>query len=138
MTIENMKCVFVISTDVSLGHALNCCALLAANFGSRHPELIGETPIDSNGIVHSGLCSLPITILKATSDEIKKIRMSLEIDTSVEHYDVTTISQKARKYSDVIEWTREAPFETLSYVGVGLVGAKSKVAEYTGKLELFR
>jgi hypothetical protein len=133
-----MKCVFVLSSRLNIGQALNCCSLLATNLGASRPELIGEAPLDADGIKHSGLCSLPISVLKAEPEIVSRIVGHARLNPSLEIFDVTTISQKARKYSDVVEWTLKARASDLEYVGVALVGPKSIVIELSGTLELYR
>ncbi len=133
---EPIKCVFVVSSTLSVGQAMNCCSLLAANLGAKYPDFIGEAPLDADGQRHSGLCSVPISVLKASPEAVRQIMLSE--DREIDRFDVTSISQKARKYSDVVDWTRAARTAELEYVGVGLLGPKSRVVKLTGSLELYR
>lgn len=135
---EPIKCVFVVSSSLSIGQAMNCCSLLAANLGAKYPDFIGEAPADADGVIHSGLCSVPISVLKAAPEMVREIRLRLDEDREIDRFDVTSISQKARQYSEVIEWTRAARTSDLEYVGVGLIGPKSRVVRFTGDLELYR
>src|SRR4051812_31175624 len=120
---EPLKCVFVLSSVLDPGQALNCCSLLAVNLGAAAPELIGEGPVDADGERHSGLSALPISVLKASSQVLQELRSRAFAEPLLQHcFDVTTLSQRARKYEEVIEWTRAARASELEYVGLALVG----------------
>ncbi len=127
------KCVIVVDEALPLGLIANTAAILGITLGARLPGVVGADVRDGDGNGHMGIIELPVPILKASSDTLNSIRLSLY---GGEYADFTDIAQSCKTYDEFIDKIGTA--EELRYFGIAICGAKKKVNRLTGSLPLLR
>lgn len=132
------KCVIVVDEALPLGLIANTAAILGITLGARLPEVVGADVRDDDGNVHMGIIGFPVPILKASSDTLNSIRLSLYGGeyADVTAADFTDIAQSCKTYDEFIDKIGTA--EELRYFGIAICGAKKKVNRLTGSLPLLR
>lgn len=117
---------------------VNAAACLAVTLGDGVEGINGEDPTDGSGMVHRGLIPTGIAILQADADTLKQIRMKAEDIDGVFVADFTDAARIPRNYGDYLENISKIASVDLTYLGVGLYGAKSPIVKLTGGLSLLR
>lgn len=132
------KCVIVVDEALPLGLIANTAAILGITLGARLPEVVGADVRDGDGNGHMGIIGFPVPILKASSDTLNSIRLSLYGGdyADVIAADFTDIAQSCKTYDEFTDKIGTA--EELRYFGIAICGAKKKVNRLTGSLPLFR
>lgn len=132
------KCVIVVDESLPLGLIANTAAILGITLGARLPKVVGADVRDGGGNGHMGIIEFPVPILKAPSDTLSKIRLSLYGSeySDVTAADFTDIAQSCKSYDEFIDKIGAA--EELRYFGIAICGAKKKVNRLTGSLPLLK
>lgn len=140
MNLNEMKCVMIFDENLPLGVIANTAAIMGASLGKMDPEVVGKTPIDKDGMSHSGLIQFPVPILKGDSEVIRKIRNKAieNYDNEVDIIDFTDIAQKSMTYEDYMENYKNTNSNQLTYLGITLCGNKKIINKLTGSLGLLR
>jgi hypothetical protein len=73
MNERSAKCVLVLDEQLPVGLAANTAAVLALTLGSRVEALLGPDVRDGSKSVHIGITTLPIPILKADGEKLKRL-----------------------------------------------------------------
>lgn len=133
---NNEKCVIIVDEALPVGLIANTAAILGITLGARLPETVGGDVHDGSGHVHMGIIKFPVPILKASSDTINKLRLSLY---GGEHSELTVvdfsdIAQSCKTYDEYIDKISAA--EDIHYFGIAVCGEKKKVNKLTGNLPL--
>lgn len=140
MNPETEKCVLVIDEELPLGIIANSAAILGMTLGKRMPELVGTDVLDKDGNQHLGIIEIPLPILKASADNLKKLRTRLYKVTFSDllTVDFSDIAQSCKAYEDYICKMSSVSQNELSYWGIAICGNKKKVNKLTGSLPLLR
>jgi hypothetical protein len=136
---STLKCAIVIDQALPLGVIANAAAVLSLSLGKQFPELIGNDLKDSQGDVHLGITTIPITILKGSAGLLKEMREALKPrETELTVVDLTSATRTTRSYEEYARQLRNTPPEQLEYLGVALCGPQKTVNSFTGSLGLLR
>lgn len=132
------KCVIVVDESLPLGLIANTAAILGITLGARLPEVVGEDVQDGGGKGHTGIIEFPVPILKADSEALKRLRLTLyeKEYSDLTAADFTDIAQSCKTYGEFIDKIGAA--EELRYFGIAVCGARKKVNRLTGSLPLLR
>ena len=133
-----VKCVMVISESLPVGLAVNAAGVLAATLGRRVDGLVGPDVVDGSGERHAGLVRIPIPVLKADEEEIKRVRARAAEVEDLLVVDVTETAQSSRTYEEYEDRMSLTRGDGLGYLGVALYGEKRSVNKLTGNLPLLR
>jgi hypothetical protein len=131
------KCVMVVDPDLPLGLIANTTAVLALSLGARY-EVIGPDLIDAAGATHSGLTTTPVPILKGNRDVLRSLVQAAKTTEGLFVVDITDAAQTTTNYSDYQAKLSTTPADSLSYLGLALVGSKKAINRLTGNLPLLR
>lgn len=134
----DVKCVIVIDENLPVGIIANTAAILGVTLGARIPDAVGVNVRDRLERDHMGIIRFPVPILKASSETLSRLRLSLY---DKEYSDLTTadftdIAQSCGTYDEFID--RISSADDLHYFGIALCGPKKKVNRLTGNLPLLR
>ncbi len=135
---RSAKCVMVLDAQLPAGLAVNTAAVLALTLGSRIEALIGPDVIDGSERAHVGITTLPIPILKADGEALKRLWLQATESGTLFVVDFTDVAQKSLAYDDYTQKIAAAPTEELRYLGLALYGKKEMVNKLTGSLPLLR
>jgi len=136
----NKKCVAVIDSDLPVGVIANTSAILGVTLGKYLPEQVGENVDDATGKTHLGIITIPIAMLKESSDKLRELRERLyepEFDDLLV-VDFSDVAQSCNVYGEYIAKAASVPEEKHTYLGIAIYGDKKKVNRLTGALPLLR
>lgn len=133
-----MKAVMIIADDLPAGLAINTGAVLGASLGNKLPYMIAEDLQDASGRQHAGLTWIPLPMLKAARQEVKRICAEAKQLENVLVIDLSEVAQTARSY-DTYKTSLEMLTEAeMSYSGIALYGEKTVMNRLTRKLALYK
>ena len=137
----NEKCVMIIDAALPLGEIANAAAVLGITLGGKIPEAVGENVSDGAGNSHIGVIKIPVPILKASREDIGKLRLKLYDRNNQQFGDITVVdftdlAQSCRTYDEFVDRMSYTP--SLDYIGLALYGDKQKINKLTGNLPLLR
>lgn len=133
------KCVIIIDETLPLGIIANTAAVIAASFGKRYPEMIGEDLTDHQGLVHGGITRVALPILQGNPELLKKMRGKLsEFEPDLCVIDLISATRTTRSYEEYAGVLSQGPDGAIQYQGLGLIGDKKLVKKLTGSLGLLR
>lgn len=135
---KNEKCVIVIDEALPIGLIANTAAILGITLGAKLPEVVGADVCDNGGHEHMGIIEFPVPILKASSDMISKMRLTLYTDefSDLTAADFSDIAQGCKSYDEYIDKISSA--EAIRYFGIAVCGDKKKINRLTGNLPLLK
>jgi coenzyme F420-reducing hydrogenase beta subunit len=100
--------------------------------------MIAEDLQDASGGQHAGLTWIPLPMLKATRQEVKRIAAEAKQPGDVLVVDLSEVAQTARSY-EAYKTSLEALTEAeMNYSGIALYGDKATVNKLTRKLSLYK
>lgn len=133
------KCVIIIDETLPLGVIANTAAVIAASFGKRYPEMVGEDLPDHRGCIHGGITTMALPILKGSPELLKKMREKLrEFEPALIVVDLISATRTTRSYEEYAAVLAQGPDDAIQYQGLGLIGDKTLVTKLTGNLGLLR
>ena len=135
---RSAKCVMVIDEQLPVGLAVNTAAVLALTLGSRVEALLGPDVLDGSERVHVGITTLPIPILKADGQTLKRLWLQAAACADVFLVDFSDVAQTSLAYADYTQRMAATLGDHLQYLGVALYGKKETVNKLTGSLPLLR
>ena len=135
-----MKCVMVIDQNLQLGMIANTAAVLAISIGKHVEGIVGEDIRDGDGVLHRGITSANIPILRGDAEIIRSLKSKLSQNGYGELYyvDFCDVAQKCKDYGDYRALLAETPAEALNYLGIAICGTDKQVNSLTGNLGLLR
>ena len=135
-----MKCVILIDENLPLGLIANCASVLSLSLGKKIDGLIGHDLKDIQNRVHTGITTIPISILKSNPSQLKKLREDLFDDKYNECLvvDFTNAAQSTKTYKDYSNAISTTPLEQLQYLGIAIYGPKKLVNKLVGSIGLLR
>ncbi|WP_020611267.1 DUF2000 domain-containing protein [Sediminispirochaeta bajacaliforniensis] len=131
-----MKAAIIVDTTLPLGLIANSAAVLGASLGALHPEIIGEDLVDLSGRRHAGITGLPIPILGADKEQLRKLVDSAEHDDDIDLVAFNDVAQRCKNYQEYSKLLAAVPSDTLRYLALLVVGKKQAVNRLTGSLPL--
>lgn len=140
METENKKCVMVLDQDLPVGILANTAGIMGITLGKYIPETVGDNVRDKSGKDHLGIITIPVPVLKAEKERIRKIREKLYEPEFADLVvvDFSDVAQCCNVYEDYIENAADVREEDFTYYGIGICGAKKLVNKLTGNLPLLR
>ena len=140
MNEPEQKCVMVIDSSLPLGLIANTAAMLGISIGKLHPSIVGADVTDATGLVHAGISTYPISMLKGDEALLRDLRLRLfEPEfAGLTVVDFSDVAQKINVYADFVQKAAETPEREHAYYGIALFGEKKKVNRLTGMLPLLR
>jgi hypothetical protein len=133
---EANKLAIVIDDTLPAGLVANTAAVLAMTLGSRQASVIGPDLKDADGSLHPGITTLPIPVLVADQDTVRRIRAQAVDDVLL--VDFTETAQRSRTYDEYTEKLAATGEADLSYLGIALFGPRKPIQKLTGSLRLLR
>lgn len=140
MELQDRKCVMILNEELPAGVLANAAGILGITLGKQVPDTIGPDICDKNGRQHLGIVALPVPVLKADKEKLKAIREKLfqpEFADCVV-VDFTDVDQSCQNYEDYIARAAGTGEEEVTYLGIGICGARKKVNRLSGSLPLLR
>ncbi len=134
---DGQKCVIVVSDSLPMGMAVNAASVIALTVGKMINGIIGPDIVDGSGFRHVGITTVPIPVLKASAAALFDIRERAMGD-GLFVVDFSDAAQQTRNYTDYTTLLGERQADQLTYLALGLVGAKKFVSKLTGSLALVR
>ena len=134
------KCVMVIDEALPLGVIANTAGIMGITLGKYIPEKIGPVVTDKSGSSHLGIIQIPVPVLKAAKEKIKKLRERLfepEFE-GLTVVDFSDVAQSCNDYGEYISKAAQTDGDSFQYFGIGICGAKKLVNKLTGNLPLLR
>jgi len=134
------KYVLIVNSELPVGLALNCAAILGMSLGARLDGALGPDVPDRDGVLHRGLTQVPVPILTATSERLAALRMEAEAsgreDLTV--LDFTKEAQSSATYDLYRERLGGVGTADAEYCAVMLQGPRKLVDRLTRQLPLYR
>lgn len=130
----------ILNEKLPSGLAANTAAILGISLGENITGLSGDDVQDGSGILHPGIVTFPVPVLKAPGTVLQKImeecRMNPQQDLSV--FDFCAAAQSSRTYAQYQEKMKKLQTGELEYFGLVLFGESRKVTHLSGSLPLYR
>lgn len=135
-----MKCVILIDENLPLGLIANCASVLSLSLGKKVDGIIGYDLEDIQNRVHIGITTIPIPILKSSSEELKDIREILFDEKYIDCLvvDFTNAAQTTKTYEDYSNAISTTSLDQLEYLGVAIYGPKKLINKLVGSIGLLR
>jgi hypothetical protein len=132
------KCTFVVDGDLPVGLAMNAVAALSLTVGKLTDGIIGEDVKDADGVLHHGITSIPLPILRGDRAALRDIVLKSAEFPDVLVVDFTDVAQSSRSYDEYTERTSGITTAELPCIAVAVCGSKSAVNKLSGSLPLYR
>lgn len=137
---NDIKCVMVIDENLPRGIIANTAAILGITLGKMVPELIGEDAKDASLMMHLGIITVPVPILKGNKEVLRDLRQQLYSKDYEDMVvvDFSDVAQSCNVYDEYIKRAALTPENKHTYYGLGICGYKKKVNKLTGSMPLLR
>lgn len=133
-----MKVAIVVDRQLPIGLIGNCAAVLGVSLGATHPDIVGPDLPDHSGIQHRGITGLPIPILSTDRDHLRELMHASQTEESITVIAFNDVAQRCKSYPEYQEKLSQAPFQSLNFLGLLLIGSPQAVSRLTGSLPLLR
>ncbi|NKY85378.1 DUF2000 domain-containing protein [Nocardia veterana] len=131
------KCAIVVSDELATGLAANAASVLALTMGNRVEGLVGADVKDADGVIHPGVISVPLPILRAPRERVAAISRAAAQRDEMFVVGFSALAQGCRTYEEYIDKMAATPTDDVAPIGVGLHGRRKDVAKLVGSLPLF-
>lgn len=131
------KIVMIIDADLPLGLIANTAAVLALTLGKKIDDLLGPDVYDGSDLLHMGITTTPILILKGSADGIKSLREQ-GIKGELFVVDFSDAAQTTKDYASYTEKLVSVASSDLQYLGIALYGSSKLINKLTGSMPLLR
>lgn len=136
---NDFKMVVVLDDALPIGLKANTAAVLSLTLGNKIENLIGTDLIDKSGNTHTALTTIPLPILKTSSEILKKLyNQAYEQKDQLLLVDITDAAQTTKNYLDYQEKLSSTPTNELQLLGIALAGPEKQIKKLTGSLALLR
>jgi hypothetical protein len=132
------KCVILLDASLPIGMMTNAAAILGASLGAYVSDIIGMPARDQSGGTHPGLISVPLPILQADRETLRRVRQDALNDPQVEVFDFAEPARTAKTYAEYIAQMLATPETSLEYVALALHGPRAVVTKLTGHLKIVK
>lgn len=114
--------------------------MLSLSLGKKVDGIIGYDLEDIQNRVHIGITTIPIPILKSSSEELKDIREILFDEKYIDCLvvDFTNAAQTTKTYEDYSNAISTTSLDQLEYLGVAIYGPKKLINKLVGSIGLLR
>ncbi|WP_316861616.1 DUF2000 domain-containing protein [uncultured Cohaesibacter sp.] len=137
--IEGLRVAIIVSPQLSLGLLANTVGAISIGLGAKRPVLADRQLSDNNGHVIDVSSRLPVPILQAEPEPLKKLMMkALECEEGHVIVPFPSFARKLHDYNDYEQSLPERSLEEEVIDGVGLAGPEKWVRSLTGSLKLLR
>lgn len=136
---QDVKCVLLLDEALPLGVLANTAAILGITLGRIAPECVGPDVADASGILHPGIVTLPVPVLKSSAPHLR-LRDTLKdpVFSDVTVVDFSDVAQSCHRYEEYTQLANLTSEDSFVYLGLLLYGNRKKVNKLTGSLPLFR
>jgi hypothetical protein len=134
-SIEPTRCAIVVDAALPPGRAANAAAVVALTLGKRHPRLAGPDLVDGSGQRHPGLIPIGIAVLAAPVQDLPMLRAKA-LDAGIDVVDFPAQGQQTTDYAFFAAEVKRVPSASLTYVALGLCGARKAVGRIVGRYRL--
>lgn len=132
-----MRLAIVLDAGLAPGLAANAAAILGMSLGRSVPETLGPDVPDAEGSLHPGITSLPVPVLAAEAETLRKLRDTAAAVSGIGFADFTDLARRTRTYEEYAGRLSESGPGDLRYLGICLYGDDETVRRLTGNLPLF-
>lgn len=133
-----MKAAIVVDEALPVGLKANCGAVLGVSLGALHPEIVGPDLYDASGGMHPGITGLPIPILSATRERIRRIVDDGGATDGITVIGFNDVAQSCTSYDEYRNKLGSTARVEVSFLAVLIVGGNRRVNRLTGTLPLAR
>ena len=137
MQATDIRCVAVVDKDLAPGHAANAVGVMSITLGALVPELAGADLIDADGEALPGLIPQGITVLAASGDVLRDLRLRAAA-LGLRVIAMPTLGQQTNDYEEVRRRVAETPTGDVDFLGIIVYGDRGAVRRVTGSLPLLR
>lgn len=134
----NKKCVLVVDEAQPIGLIANATAVLGVSIGRHVDGIVGPAVTDQSGLRHAGIVSIPLPVLKASRDDLLKIREKARGESGVQVFDFSDKAQRSKTYEEYTQVLAATHSAELTYVALALEGERKAVERLTGNLKTLR
>lgn len=137
---ENIACVVVVNEALPVGVQANTAAILGMTVGGRRPGVVGDDVRDASGVIHAGIVTVPVPVLRCDGARLRALRDTLRdpVFEDVLTVDFSDVAQSCRTYAEYRARAAATPEPDYAYLGLALCGPRAKVKRLTGNLPLLR
>lgn len=134
-----MRIAIIVNRKLRPGPAANACAIIGMTIGRLRPRAIGRAVEDAGGLAHQGITSLPVPILAADEEVLKRLFLEASKESSdrIVAIPFSETARVSRTYDEYEERLSRTGFDELSLCGLGLCGDPDEVRRLTSSLALF-
>lgn len=133
-----VKNAIVVAQDLPVGLAVNAASVLAVTLGLRVDGLVGGDVADADGVVHPGIISRPLPVLRADRAALARIVQTARQDDELFCVAFSSLAQSCKTYDEYVHRLRGTPTNDVRAVAVALAGPRRKVDKHVGSLPLLR
>lgn len=137
-TTPDARLVLTLVDDLPAGLTVNAGALLGITLGRLFPEVVGHDVTDASGVVHPGISTRTVPVLKASTERLAHLAGKARATPGVTTVDVTDTAQRARTYDDYARRLADGPTAAHRVLGLALHGPETAIRSLTGDLPLYR
>ncbi|MDD9953604.1 MAG: DUF2000 domain-containing protein [Candidatus Woesearchaeota archaeon] len=132
------KTIAVLNKKIETGRAMNALAHMALGLSRSVPQeqLRLQDYTDADEGRHPQISDIPFIILRATSEQLRKLRNEA-IERNITHTDFTD-TMIGETYIDQHENTKSTKEQDLTYFGVCMFGDWDEISALTKKFSLWR
>lgn len=134
------KCVFVLDGALPAGVLANAAAILGITLGKLVPGCVGEDVTDASGVIHRGIITTPVPVLRGDAALLKELRQKLcSVEyASLQAVDFSDVARGCNDYADYIRCAAQTSEQAHTYLGIAIFGDRKKISHLTGSLPLLR
>lgn len=135
---QQMKCAILVADSLPTGLAVNAASVLSVTLGERVDELIGRDVKDADGVLHPGVISIPLPILRHSPEGISEILAVAASDAEMFFATFSSLAQSCKTYDEYVDRMSQTGTGEIDLVGIALYGPKKQVNKLVGSLPLFK
>lgn len=133
------KVVFVLSSELSPGIAMNALAHMAISIGHYSEDHMGRSVLhDATGVAHRGLCRYPVIVLRAPRNGVTRAVRLARAETSLVVVEFTQQMLLTGHDDELAASIASVASDAVEYLGVGLYGPSALVDSICGRYSLWR
>jgi len=131
-----LKWVVAVNAQLPPGLAVNAAVCAASATAVDIAGLLGLPATDADGLTHPGLPWAGCTILAATGEQLRELRMKAAQSDGVFVADMPAEAQLTRVYDDYLAAVSAKASSEIDYYAVSVVGPRNRVDKLVKKLLL--
>lgn len=131
-----LKWVVVVDEGLPGGRAVNAAVCVAAATSTAVAGLLGPDALDADGSLHPGLPWAGCTVVAASPEQLRAIRMKAAGSPDVFVADMPAAAQSTRVYDEYLSEVAATTTEGTELLAVSIVGPRNRVDRLVGRLPL--